>query len=170
MKSFLVVAADGKRYGPADVPTLLRWIQEGRLVAGTVLVDTESGAQQSASSVAELRMAFFEASPTRPAAIESLQATRTAYAAAVPATSPRGVPVSPLGIDVSAKSKVVAGLLGIFLGWCGAHRFYLGFPGIGIVIILSNLACGVGAIWGFVEGILCLAGVMRDSDGRPLRD
>jgi len=169
MKSYLVVAADGKRYGPADVPTLLRWIQEGRLVAGTVLVDAESGAQQSAASVAELRMAFFEASPARPAAIESLQATRTAYAAA-PATTPQAVPVSPLGVQVSTKSKVVAGLLGIFLGSFGAHRFYLGFPGIGIIMILSNLACGVGLIWGFVEGILCLAGVMRDSEGRPLRD
>jgi TM2 domain-containing membrane protein YozV len=166
MKHYLVVGTDGKRYGPADVPTLLRWIREGRLVAGTVLIDAQSGDQCSAASVCELRMAFFEASPPAMPATEPLDATRTAYRPAVP----RPEPLTPLSVDVSSKSKVVAGLLGIFLGWCGAHRFYLGFPGVGIVMILSNVLCGFGAIWGFVEGILCLAGAMRDSEGRPLRD
>lgn len=167
MKNYLVVGTDGKRYGPADAPTLLRWIREGRLVAGTVLIDADSGAQCSAASVSELRMAFFDPAPQPAAsAADPLQATRTAYR---PAT-PRPDVLSPLRIDVSGKSKVVAGLLGIFLGWCGAHRFYLGFPGVGIVMILSNVMCGFGAIWGFVEGILCLAGVMRDGEGRPLSD
>ena len=69
------------------------------------------------------------------------------------------------------RSKVVAGLLGIFLGGFGIHRFYLGYVGIGIAqIVVTVLTLGVGSIWGFVEGILLLVGAMdRDAEGRPLR-
>lgn len=70
------------------------------------------------------------------------------------------------------KSKIVAGLLGIFVGWAGVHRFYLGYIGIGITqIIVSIVTFGVGGLWGFIEGILLLAGAFdRDSDGKPLTD
>ena len=72
---------------------------------------------------------------------------------------------------LSSRNKVVAGLLGLFLGSLGAHRFYLGFIGIGILqMVLTFATCGVAGFWGFVEGILCLAGQMRDVDGLPLRD
>jgi TM2 domain-containing membrane protein YozV len=82
------------------------------------------------------------------------------------------------------KSKIVAGILGILLGWAGAHRFYLGFSGIGaamvilffVGLVLMLPTCGTSAlmsagisIWGLVEGILILVGVMnRDAFGRPL--
>jgi TM2 domain-containing membrane protein YozV len=71
-----------------------------------------------------------------------------------------------------SRSKIVAGLLGIFLGWLGIHRFYLGFIGIGIVqIIVSIFTFGVGGLWGFIEGILLLVGTFnRDADGKPLTD
>ena len=88
-----------------------------------------------------------------------------------PAASPRPeeVPLYPRG--VSSRSKVAAGVLGILLGWLGVHRFYLGSVGIGILQILVTLVTGgVGGIWGFIEGILCLTGQMRDVDGLPLRD
>lgn len=57
------------------------------------------------------------------------------------------------------KSKVVAGLLGIFLGSLGIHKFYLGYKKEGIIMLLvSLLTCGFGAsimgIVGLVEGIL----------------
>ena len=72
---------------------------------------------------------------------------------------------------VSHRSKVVAGVLGILLGSLGVHRFYLGYVGIGVLqIIVSVVTFGSGGIWGFVEGILCLVGSMRDVDGLPLRD
>jgi len=69
------------------------------------------------------------------------------------------------------KSKLAAGLLGIFLGGFGIHRFYLGYVGIGIVqIIVTLITFGFGALWGFIEGILILAGGMdKDAQGRPLR-
>ena len=35
-----------------------------------------------------------------------------------------------------AKSKLAAGLLGIFLGYLGVHNFYLGYAGRGLVQLL----------------------------------
>lgn len=64
----------------------------------------------------------------------------------------------------SAKSKVGAGLLGIFLGSLGVHNFYLGYTGKAVAQLLLTLllwwALGLGpliaGIWGLVEGILIL--------------
>ena len=57
------------------------------------------------------------------------------------------------------KSKLTAGLLGIFLGGIGVHRFYLGYAGIGIAQIAVTLVTfGIGAWWGVIEGILILTG------------
>jgi TM2 domain-containing membrane protein YozV len=70
------------------------------------------------------------------------------------------------------KSKLVAGLLGIFVGGFGIHRFYLGYIGMGITqIIVTFVTCGIGSLWGFIEGILILVGnINTDSEGRPLGD
>ncbi|MBQ2767712.1 MAG: TM2 domain-containing protein [Clostridia bacterium] len=68
-----------------------------------------------------------------------------------------------------AKSKLAAGLLGIFLGGFGVHNFYLGYTGKAIAQILLNFLCGIGAIWGFIEGILILVGnINTDANGVPL--
>ena len=73
--------------------------------------------------------------------------------------------------EEALKSRLAAGLLGIFLGGWGVHRFYLGYTGIGILqIIVTLVTCGLGSWWGFIEGILILVGSMdRDADGRPLK-
>jgi len=85
-----------------------------------------------------------------------------------------GVRLAPnysYGAAQECKSKLAAGLLGIFLGGFGIHRFYLGYVGIGIVqIIVTLITFGFGALWGFIEGILILAGgIDKDAQGRPLR-
>ncbi|MDQ6990774.1 MAG: TM2 domain-containing protein [Mariprofundaceae bacterium] len=62
------------------------------------------------------------------------------------------------------KSKVVAGLLGIFLNGLGIHKFYLGHSGVGLIMLLSVIFGGlllwiptiIVSIIGFVEGILYL--------------
>ncbi len=74
--------------------------------------------------------------------------------------------------NAEAKSKMTAGLLGIFLGGFGVHRFYLGYTGIGIAQIAVTLCTfGAGAIWGVIEGILILVGKMdKDAKGNPLKD
>ena len=68
------------------------------------------------------------------------------------------------------KSKMAAGLLGIFLGGFGVHNFYLGFTSKAVIqIVVSLLTCGMGSLWGFIEGILILTGsINTDADGRPL--
>lgn len=71
----------------------------------------------------------------------------------------------------SDKSKVVAGLLGIFLGSFGVGRFYLGYTGLGVAqILVTWLTLGIGGIWPFIDGILILVGKVPDAQGRPLRD
>lgn len=55
----------------------------------------------------------------------------------------------------SEKSKVVAGILAILLGFLGVHKFYLGYTKEGIIQILLNFVCLAG-IFGLVEGIIYL--------------
>lgn len=79
-----------------------------------------------------------------------------------------------------AKSKLVAGLLGIFLGGFGIHNFYLGFNKKALIQLLCStvggiVTCGLAtigiSIWGFVEGILILTGsIDEDSNGIPLKE
>lgn len=76
------------------------------------------------------------------------------------------------------KSKVVAGLLGIFLGTLGIHNFYLGHTGKAVAQLLLTLVgwllCFTGpivaAIWSLIEAIMCFTGSMKDAQGRPLKD
>lgn len=76
----------------------------------------------------------------------------------------------------NAKSKMAAGLLGIFLGGLGVHNFYLGYTGKAVAqLLISLLSCGflswASAIWGLIEGILLLTGSINvDGEGNPLRD
>ena len=78
---------------------------------------------------------------------------------------------APVYDPAMQKSKLAAGLLGIFLGGFGIHNFYLGYTGKAIAQIFLNLCFGAGAIWGFVEGILILCGnINKDANGIPLKD
>jgi TM2 domain-containing membrane protein YozV len=91
--------------------------------------------------------------------------------AAVPPPLPVHAYGPPAGLPYfSSRNRWVAGALGVLLGEFGVHRFYLGFIGIGIIqIVVTVVTCGIGGIWGFIEGILCFCGAMRDVDGLPLR-
>ncbi len=78
---------------------------------------------------------------------------------------------APVYDPAMQKSKLAAGLLGIFLGGLGIHNFYLGYTGKAIAQIFLSLCFGAGAIWGFVEGILILCGnINKDANGIPLKD
>lgn len=74
------------------------------------------------------------------------------------------------------KSKLVAGLLGIFLGAYGIHNFYLGYTKRALIqLLLTVLSCFtlsvVSGIWGLVEGIMILCGsICTDSTGNLLKD
>jgi TM2 domain-containing membrane protein YozV len=53
------------------------------------------------------------------------------------------------------KNKVAAGLLGILLGSFGAHKFYLGKIGQGILYLIFSWT-GIPGIIGLIEGIIYL--------------
>ena len=78
------------------------------------------------------------------------------------------------GVVVQPKSKMAAGLLGIFLGYFGVHNFYLGYNGKAIAqLLITVLSCFILApvswIWGLVEGICILTGSINvDAEGNPL--
>ena len=91
---------------------------------------------------------------------------------------PYGVsPSAPYGVHpvtgqpYSDKTKLVAGLLQIFLGGFGIGRFYLGDNKTAIwQIVVTVLTCGIGSIWGLIDGIIILAtDNVTDAQGRPLR-
>ena len=79
------------------------------------------------------------------------------------------IPAKPAA---GAKSKLTAGLLGIFLGGFGIHNFYLGFTGKAVAqIVVTLVTCGAGSLWGFIEGILILCGSMnKDAQGNLLAE
>ena len=72
-----------------------------------------------------------------------------------------------------AKSKLVAGLLGIFLGSLGIHKFYLGYTVPGLIMLLISIIVGpftlfiingIMALIGLIEGILYLTKSDEDFD------
>lgn len=92
--------------------------------------------------------------------------------------------VNPYGTPAvaGAKSKMAAGLLGIFLGAFGVHNFYLGYTKKAVIQLVATilgiiLSCiGIGAlvvfgieVWGIIEGIFILTGKINvDGQGNPL--
>jgi TM2 domain-containing membrane protein YozV len=95
----------------------------------------------------------------------------------MPSTMTRGGAAGGYGVDpktglpYSHRSKLVAGLLQIFLGGFGVGRFYTGHIGIAFAQIAVTLfTCGVGGLWPLIDGIIMLTSESpRDVDGKPLR-
>ena len=69
--------------------------------------------------------------------------------------APQQVYVSGINPSWPIKSKVAAGVLGIFLGGIGIHKFYMGKIGMGILYLLFCWT-GIPAVVGFIEGIIYL--------------
>lgn len=79
----------------------------------------------------------------------------------------------PAYVTGPPKSKVAAGLLALFLGTLGIHRFYLGYTGVGLTMLLITLLSAfilspIVAVWALIEAIVIFTGGMPDSKGRPL--
>jgi TM2 domain-containing membrane protein YozV len=68
---------------------------------------------------------------------------------------------------MSEKRILPAFLLCFFFGVFGAHRFYAGKIGTGI---LELLTIGGFGIWWLVDLILILTGSLRDGDGRRITE
>ncbi|MFQ5512770.1 MAG: protein kinase, partial [Candidatus Krumholzibacteriia bacterium] len=79
----------------------------------------------------------------------------------------------PFGLRDAAtfpqRYRLTTGLLGVFLGHLGIHRFYTGHNRLGLAQILVTCFTGIGALWGIIEGLqILLNGDFRDALGRPL--
>jgi TM2 domain-containing membrane protein YozV len=141
---YKIIGGDGRPYGPITIEQVRQWIAEGRANAQTLAQLDGMADWKPLGTFPEFAGTF--PPPTTPPAIQE--------------------------VDLR-KSKIVAGLLGIFVGGFGIHRFYLGYIGIGIAQIIVTIAtCGIGGLWGFIEGILILVGsaITTDADGRPLKE
>ena len=75
--------------------------------------------------------------------------------------APTGMVVRPP--DASPKSRLVALLLCWYLGLFGAHRFYVGKIGTGILQIVTLGGLG---IWTFVDFIVIIVGHFKDKQRR----
>lgn len=141
---YKIIGADGRQYGPISADQLQQWIAQGRANAQTMAQVEGSTEWKPLASFPEF-------------------ATQVSAAAVPPLMQPPDL----------RKSRLVAGLLGVLLGGLGVHRFYLGYIGIGVAqIVVTFVTCGVGYIWGLIEGILILvgSGITTDAEGRPLKE
>jgi len=142
---YKIIGGDGQQYGPATAAQIREWVAAGRANAQTLA--------QAEGTV-----------DWKPLSAFPDFADLTAVSGAAP-------PV--LAATDLRKSKLVAGILGILVGWAGVHRFYLGYTAIGVAqILVTFITCGAGYIWGLIEGILILVGstITTDADVRPLKD
>ena len=195
-RTYVVHGSDGQLYGPADVATLNQWALEGRILAGTVLIETGTNRQVAARDLPGLQHHFqLSPSPQQPPYAQGQQpGSPTIHqpyqpgAGQQPGSGGAGqpgshspYPRSPNPINVlygtQRRTKLVAALLAFLVGTLGIHRFYLGYTKIGIamlaITILGNYVfCGMGWLisgtWAIVDGIMILTDNLKDADGQPL--
>ena len=67
---------------------------------------------------------------------------------------------------VSEKNWLVTLLLCFFLGGLGAHRFFVGKIGTGIVMLVT---LGGFGIWSLIDLIVIIIGNFKDSEGNLIK-
>ncbi len=157
----------GEEFGPVSRDELDAWKEEGRITADCQLLVEGSTEWQWAGDV----YADLDGEPeSAPVAVTPTPTARKSTSAKKSSPAKKSVPSPATDDDVTAcssRSKAIAGLLGIFLGALGTHRFYLGYWGLGLAMLFTLGGCGV---WSLVDAVLVLLGRVNDADGRPLSD
>jgi TM2 domain-containing membrane protein YozV len=74
--------------------------------------------------------------------------------------------MSEIGVEKSEKGFVPTLLLAIFLGGIGAHRFFVGKIGTGILQLLTLGGLG---IWTLIDIIKIAVGSFTDKEGLPVK-
>ncbi|XIH10950.1 hypothetical protein C1N87_31515 (plasmid) [Priestia aryabhattai] len=67
---------------------------------------------------------------------------------------------------MSDKNWVVTLLLCVFLGSLGAHRFFVGKVGTGILMLIT---CGGLGIWYLIDLIIIIMGNFKDKEGNAIQ-
>ncbi len=67
--------------------------------------------------------------------------------------------------SASPRSRLIAFLLAFFLGSFGAHEFYVGNTGLGILMLVFFWT-GIPSIVALIHWIMILCGSFRDAEGR----
>ena len=84
-----------------------------------------------------------------------------------------------VGAGISPKSRLATSLFAWFLGYFGAHRFYIGKTGTAVVMLILGIVgwatiwiFGLGLVflipvhvWALVDFIFAVVGKMTDKDG-----
>jgi TM2 domain-containing membrane protein YozV len=82
-------------------------------------------------------------------------------------------------VGISPKSRLATSLFAWFLGYFGAHRFYIGKTGTAVVMLILGIVgwatiwiFGLGLVflipvhvWALVDFIFAVVGKMTDKDG-----
>jgi TM2 domain-containing membrane protein YozV len=76
-------------------------------------------------------------------------------------------PTPQIQISQSEKRILPALLLGFFLGFTGAHRFYAGKVGTGFLQLFTLGGLG---IWAIVDCIMIVIGSFTDGDGNKITE
>ena len=151
---------DEEDYGPVPRDELDAWLAEGRITADCQLLREGSDQWQWAADVYE---ELNEEAPAPSQSAPTVVAPSKKKSTAKPREEPAGNPVDEG--PPSTRSRLVAGLLGIFLGPLGTHRFYLGYWVLGLAMLATAGGCG---LWSLVDAILIFLGKVPDADGRRL--
>ncbi len=68
-------------------------------------------------------------------------------------------------VAASPKSRGIAMLLCFFLGWAGAHRYYTGRTGTGIMMLFTMGGFGM---WWFIDLVMIGMGKFKDINEQTL--
>lgn len=137
--------------------------------------DQRTQAAIGATTVGQLADLFKDLPTPRPDFVNRLSPPPPPPFPSLPMVNPAPFGVDPAtGQPLSDKSKVVAGLLQIFIGAFGIGRFYAGRTGIGLTqVLMTVLSLGFLAFitvpWGIIDGVIMLTDNSRDGQGRKLR-
>ena len=117
----------GTVFGPYSAEDIRAWLRSGQVSWDTQASRGEGDTWRALSQIAE-----FNPAP--------------AYGAPVGA---------PVAAAPGLKDKTIAGILGILLGWAGAHHWYLGNYLLAVIYLVLCWT-GIPSVLGLVEGIIYL--------------
>jgi TM2 domain-containing membrane protein YozV len=148
---YTVIGMDGREYGPVDMATLLQWVNEKRVLPGTMVRDVTTGQVRAAGQMPALQAAFSGPPMIQPT---------------IGFGSPYTIPSSAYSVPMGIRDKrLAAGICGILLGAFGVHKFIIGQPRAGAIMLATTilgglLTSGLAAIAmnviGIIEGVFYL--------------